>query len=201
MSKSNFKPIPEITEEVAQKVWSLIDKRGPDECWPWIGTGTCGEYGTIRIGASFKNRFLTTRVLWKITHNEDPGDLCVLHKCDLPKCCNPRHHFLGTRGDNNRDRHAKGRTVLWKKRAVGTRNARAKLNEEKVVEMRRMYRDEELSFKELGAKFGVSANTARCVVNGKWWTKTPLTHHGSVTNSHHPKRAPGQRVNRKIADK
>src|SRR5574337_584477 len=31
--------------ELATKFWALVDKRGPDECWPWLGNRTSGGYG------------------------------------------------------------------------------------------------------------------------------------------------------------
>lgn len=43
-----------------------------------------------------------------------PKGKCVLHTCDVRLCIEPTHLFLGTKGDNNRDRAAKGRNGTGK---------------------------------------------------------------------------------------
>jgi HNH endonuclease len=52
------------------------------------------------------------RVVWIALHG-DPGKLKVLHTCDNPPCCNPRHLFLGTPKDNTDDMISKGRARFW----------------------------------------------------------------------------------------
>jgi hypothetical protein len=43
------------------------------------------------------------------------GSECVLHRCDIPACCNPFHLFIGTKKDNGFDCASKGRTRNQKK--------------------------------------------------------------------------------------
>lgn len=90
------------------RVFALCEVVG--DCWEYQGR-LCGGYGRIgtkRFGQPWAHRIAYEAANGPIT---DP-DLCVCHRCDNPVCCNPDHLFTGTRGDNNRDRHAKGRTVL-----------------------------------------------------------------------------------------
>lgn len=86
-----------------KRFWDKVDVRGPDECWEWTSYRVDG-YGRFWLGCSM----LAHRVSWILTHS-DPGDICVLHRCDNPPCVNPTHLFLGTRQDNNRDKIEKGR--------------------------------------------------------------------------------------------
>ena len=99
-------------EAIATKFWASVDRRGPDECWPWkLVTGSNG-YGLLHIGSELKQT--AHRISYELHFGPIPAldgthGGCVLHKCDNRRCVNPAHLFLGTQGDNLRDMWAKGR--------------------------------------------------------------------------------------------
>lgn len=76
------------------------------ECIVWTGFVRPQGYGEVDFGGE---RYLSNRAAWMAYNGEDPGDLCVCHACDNPRCVKPSHLWLGTRADNNADRDAKGR--------------------------------------------------------------------------------------------
>ncbi len=120
-----------------ERFWTKVEKRGPQDCWPWTAATALG-YGVIREGGHDGQMLRAPRVSWEIHHGLIPPDLCVLHHCDNPPCVNPAHLFLGTRADNARDRAAKGRTADPETtRRVGEANSRAILTEDDVREIRR----------------------------------------------------------------
>lgn len=80
----------------------------PDGCWKWIGATSAFRTGHYGIIHNNKKALLAHRVSWEI-HYENPGNSCVLHKCDNRRCVNPNHLFLGDRVANNKDRDTKGR--------------------------------------------------------------------------------------------
>jgi hypothetical protein len=94
MSGPTLKPLSE-------RFWVKVDKRGPDECWQWIGIRNEDGYGRPYLRAH--------RVSWQIANGRDPGSLFVCHSCDNPSCVNPNHLWLGTNTVNLRDMVAKGR--------------------------------------------------------------------------------------------
>lgn len=114
-------------------VWDKIEKRGDDECWPWLGYTSSG-YGRIDIdgvkGVYAHRAAYLTKNPGSIELKDD-GSMSqhVLHRCDNPKCCNPRHLFLGSHDDNMADKAAKGRANIW---THSTKTPRAKLTEEDV---------------------------------------------------------------------
>lgn len=89
------------------RFWSKIDRSGgPAACWPWIAGHNRDGYGSFRVDDHTE---LAHRVAWAEANGPVPDGMDVLHTCDNPPCCNPRHLFLGTAADNARDSVAKGR--------------------------------------------------------------------------------------------
>lgn len=77
-------------------------------CWMWNGTGNI--YGKIRgKGGRYSSFVSAHRMSYELHNGAIPDGLCVLHKCDTPRCVNPDHLFLGTHQDNTDDMMKKGR--------------------------------------------------------------------------------------------
>jgi hypothetical protein len=63
-----------------ERFWKRVNKT--DTCWLWLGTIGNSGYGQLKFNGKVQ---LAHRVAWQLAHT-DPGDLCVLHKCDNPPC-------------------------------------------------------------------------------------------------------------------
>jgi len=115
-----------------QKVfWALVDRRGPDECWEWKGTRwSNGGYGR------FRSYWKAHRVAFEYAHGTTPPDnQKVLHSCDNPPCCNPRHLHLGTDGKNMREKRERGRAgKCW-----GEQHGMAVLTDEQCADIQAKY--------------------------------------------------------------
>jgi hypothetical protein len=92
----------------ARDFWAQVDICGHDECWEWKGTrfkkGGEGGYGRYR------GVWRAHRVAFELAYGRTPpDDVLVLHSCDNPPCCNPRHLHLGTQGQNMSEKRRRGR--------------------------------------------------------------------------------------------
>lgn len=101
-------------DQIVSKV--KIDASG---CWLWLGSMDAKGYGVVvRRPFGSKGKVLQIkahRASWLAFNGPDGMEtLCVLHKCDNPRCVNPDHLFLGSKTDNARDRDTKGRCKLWR---------------------------------------------------------------------------------------
>lgn len=87
-----------------ERFWSKVDKTG--DCWNWTAGTFHFGHGKFRLNGKMVKAH---RLAYELLVGDFDKSLCVLHKCDNPRCVNPEHLFLGTKGDNNSDMTAKGR--------------------------------------------------------------------------------------------
>ena len=104
-----------IIETSNKHIVDKLNKRSniPDlnSCWVWMGARTGGGYGEISLNC----------IIWKVhilsyTLFKGPVQyrMLVCHECDNPPCWNPKHLFLGTNSDNQKDRYNKNRLRIIK---------------------------------------------------------------------------------------
>ena len=89
------------------RVLSRCERVG--DCLVWQGAAING-YGVIQRGSRGEGLIRTHRVVWEHHHGEVPEGLELCHTCDVRRCVNIEHLFLGDRAVNMRDAAAKGRT-------------------------------------------------------------------------------------------
>ena len=150
--------------EVEKRFWSKVTRRAPDECWPWHACKTDCEYGQL----THKNKhWKAHRFAYWLTHGNFDFSLDVLHKCDNPSCCNPKHLELGTAADNIRQAYDRGRKIPVSFKGKGQPNA--VLTAEQVLEIRRL-RSLGVMLTTLSKHFGTSPTNIYRIATRRAWT-------------------------------
>lgn len=151
-------------------VWSKIDRRSADECWPCTLRPNTSGYRQMSIRGKM---VLAHRIVFMLVHGRWPHPECC-HTCDNPACCNPRHLYEGTREQNMRDMVVRGRSNpgpgLAKSRLVsraGERNPNCKLTDQDVRDIRANYALCRVTQKELAARYGVADSYIGCIIRGE----------------------------------
>ena len=95
------------------RFWRQVQKRGPDECWLWLGATRPNGYGRIGAGGKGGAQLAVHRYSCELHHGPPPDGLPMcLHSCDNPPCVNPAHLRWGTGSENILEAYAKGRKQL-----------------------------------------------------------------------------------------
>lgn len=126
-------------------------------CHEWTGALSNG-YAIMNID---KKRRRVSHVVWERTHEVVPADKFMCHRCDNPKCVNPKHLFAGTTEENMKGAKSKGRI------ARGERLPQSKLTATEVRQIRAS-----VGFrtpKEIETLFGISPRARRKVINRETW--------------------------------
>lgn len=100
---------PQLSPE--QRLWINVDRRGGDECWPWVGHLEDG-YGRLRVGPNGERK-PAHRFSYELVYGEVPDGLVMDHLCRNRACCNPQHLEPVTNHTN-----------LMRGRTAAARNAR-----------------------------------------------------------------------------
>lgn len=153
------KPFPQIRE----KFLSRTDRDG--QCWLWKGSLSTGGYGMF-YGVPGTN--LAHRAAYILFRGKIPKGLLACHICDVRKCVNPDHLFLGTFADNNRDMARKGRS------AQGEKNGGSRVTESVVQEIFRL-RQKGVSVTEIGRALELSSSQVYRTLTGENWKQTRET--------------------------
>lgn len=160
----------------ADKFWTKVDVRGADDCWPWMATTTPEKTRSLPYGRFYisKSRIVRAhRAAFMISTGINPDQLLVCHSCDNPRCCNPKHLWLGTNAQNNADRAAKGRsapvTLTASDRSrPGTEHHDAKISNADVVAIRERYARGD-SVRTISADYPIGPTTIWRIATGRLW--------------------------------
>jgi hypothetical protein len=155
-----------VTGNTEENFWSKVAVGGDDGCWEWQAGKNRWGYGhhvirCKRVGAH--------RMAWIYANGEIPDGLHVLHHCDNPGCCNPKHLFLGTNIDNIQDKCRKGR----QSRPKGEAHPGARLTE---ADVRRIRDRAKAGVRKtaLAREYGVSQPHISYICSGRFWSHLPL---------------------------
>lgn len=161
---------PKLRERLERRFWSKVDRRGPDDCWPWIAKSIISKsspYGVLNLGRTATSSTETTtsnRIAFALANGGIEDGVIVRHTCDNPPCCNPKHLIPGTHYDNVHDMLSRGRhntkqisETLKKIWRSGERKASDKMRNAGREAMKKLWADpaHRLKMQEIGRRKGV----------------------------------------------
>ena len=157
----DFNPTKIHTDKFQKFFWNKVKKT--DYCWNWVGHIGLMGYG-LQTAYPIPTLIKTHRTSWVMHNGPIPKGMCVCHSCDNRRCVNPDHLWLGTPGQNSRDRDNKKRNARGEKNKGG-----GKLKWKDVREIRGTWIPYKFSKSKLALKYGVSVQMIKNIVYGRNW--------------------------------
>ncbi len=159
--------------DLAATFWGKVDKRGPDDCWPWGAYCRTDGYGMVWDPK--RKRMVNAHIVaYELTRGPLPPrpkgalgatGVLVRHTCDNPPCCNPAHLRSGSHGDNMRDKVERGRQPDHH----GERNPKAKLTAAEVAQIRASYTGRYGEKMAIARCYGISSGHVSKIIAGHSW--------------------------------
>lgn len=133
-----------FSQKDIKRFWSKVEKTLT--CWEWK-TGLMRGYGAFSIK---RKSYLAHRFSFELK-NGDISNKTLDHLCRNSKCVNPSHLEIVSRGENCR----RGRV--------------AKLNMEKALSIKDLYKNRKYNQCELANIFNVGQDEISRIINNKRW--------------------------------
>lgn len=145
---------------LAERFWEKVGIKSEDECWIWQAYKNNMGYGGFNISRK-RGMILAHRYALVGLEKPEPPNNLVLHRCDNPACCNPKHLYLGNHFDNASDKV---------ERNPDFRICNRKLYDEEVWLIRKLAKH--LSYRKIAPMFKVTYSTImRAVRENNYPTK------------------------------
>lgn len=160
---------------VADRFWEKVDKRGPDDCWPWTGAQDGHGYGQLQVG-THSNPYpeKAPRVSYVLHYGAIPDGALVCHTCDNRACVNPAHLWLGNYSDNILDCYEKERREPPPGHGkTGEDHPSASFTEDQVVAWRSEFPASGMTMTAFAQLHGIPRGTMVSILKRKNWKHIP----------------------------
>ena len=137
-----------------KRFWAKVDRRGDNECWPWLGWKTKKGYGGFDV---WPKTIRAHGYAFALARGVVPEGYNLDHVCGNPACVNPRHLEPVTPLENIQRGRARARQAAQAKGIPATHNA--KLTKEQAIAIRTDPR----GYRRLAKVYGVCRETIRDV--------------------------------------
>lgn len=124
-----------------------------NDCWIWQGSVSKYGYGYYALRGREQSAH---RASYRLFVGVIPRGKEVCHKCDVARCCNPEHLFLGTHAENMHDAASKGRM----------HNPNSRFTKEQKNYIRRLVHSGK-SQHEVAAQFSVNQSSISRIISGR----------------------------------
>jgi hypothetical protein len=161
-------------DNVMARFLEKVPERPTDGCWLFTGSDRknnrhASKYGNFTLVPG--ERALAASVAsYRLFKGDIPKGMYVCHTCDVPRCVNPDHLYVGTPANNTHDCVSRNRF------AVGDAHGKSKMTSGKVVEMRKAYA-EGATAGDLATKYGISVSNVRTIIRGITWKHVIVDQH------------------------
>lgn len=150
---------PTSGRSTAERLAARTRRVAGDGAACWLIQGHATRSGHVQIVDDSGVPVYAHRLAWTLANGPIPDGLSVLHHCDVPRCINPSHLFLGTQAANVRDCSDKSRRCAF---------GRQKMQLTAVLDLRERFAAGE-SVAELAERFRLSRKHVLAVVSRTRW--------------------------------